>query len=824
MSMSVVWSEVMRAWRAMLRRPGYFMLATGVLALGIAATVGVGTLIYAVLLRPLPYPQPQQLVSLGAEKAGVAYWTSPMEYQHMLPLHGVQSLGLVARGTVPKNIAADGKPELVQATLVSRSLLPTLGVHLVAGRNFNAEEDRPNGPRAVILGHGFWMRHFGGDPQVVGRQMVVEGASSTIVGVLPAGADIGAGDDLGQGDLLLPLALAPDSIDDGMNERAIARVSPDTSLTRLGSELQVRMRALHARAGGPFADYYAHEHYRADDLQTVMRVRARPVLLMFLASALALLLIALINLANLMLLRSLSRSHDAAVRHALGAPWLRRMLPVLAEGLLIGLAAVVVGCLLAAVGLRLLGGLVPAGWIAGGELRLSAPMGWVAVAMGLLGVAMAVGLGLWHGRTLSVDALREGGRSGLSRRSGLLGRTLVVAQVSLATALLCTSGLFLHALYDAAHDSLGFNSEGVLTFELSPVQGRYPDAAAVRALTRQLVERLRAIPGVAQVSVGTGLPAGDRSQNFYLGNIHRPGEPPPDHDTPQFRAVDAAFFPAFEIPVREGRAFDVDDRAGSEPVAIVNQVLAQRMYGGHALGQTIDYTAPLPGGGGRAYSLRIVGVIGTISPFGPLGDRDGMLYVPLAQMPDSLLELYRIGNALHFALRGHGDPMHYQAALTAALAAVAPEQPLAQLRSMQQVVHETSDAARLNLLLVGLFASLAVLLAAVGLYAVVAMSAASREREFGVRLALGASPEGLMRLVLRGGLAQVMLGVLIGLCLAVGASGTLRAVLAQINRGALDPTVMTGVAVILVAIGLLSCAVPAWRAARVHPMRALRGD
>lgn len=817
--MSVVLQEIGRAWRAMLRRPGYFALATGVLALGIAATVVVGTLIDAVLLRPLPYAQPRQLVSLGAEKMGVAYWTSPMEYQHMPPLNGVQSLGLVLRSTVPKNIAAGGKPELVQAALASRSLLPTLGVRLSVGRNFTKDEDRPNGPRAVILSHGFWMRRYGGDTRAVGRQMSVEGLPATIVGVLPVTADIE------QADLLLPVALAPNSVDDGMNYRAVARLAPGTSLSRLGSELQVRMQAMHARFGGPFADYYAHQRYRADALQKVLRVRAQPLLLMFLGSALALLLIALINLANLVLLRSMSRAHDAAVRHALGAPWLRRMLPVLAEGLLIGLAAVVLGCGLAALGLHLLGGLIPADWLAGSELRISAPMGWVTLAMGLLGVAMAVGLGLWRGQaSSSVDELREGGRSGLSRRSGLLGRTLVVAQVTLATTLLCTSGLFLHALYDAAHSPLGFTSRGLLTFELSPVQGSYPGAAAMRSLIRQLVDRLRAIPGVERVSAGTGLPAGDRSQNFYLGNIHRPGQPPADHDTPQFRAVDDAFFSAFDIPMREGRGFDADDRSGSEPVAIINQALAQRMYGGHALGQTIDYTAPLPGGGGRPYSLRIVGVMGTISPFGPLGDRDGMLYVPLAQMPDGLLELYRDGNPIHFALRVHGDPNSYRAAVISALAAVAPDQPLARLRSMQQVVHDTGDAARLNLLLVGLFASLAVLLAAAGLYAVVAMSAASREREFGVRLALGASPMGMMRLVLGGGLWQVLLGVAIGLSAAVALSGVLHVVLIQINRSAFDPTVMSAVAVLLVVVGLLSCAIPALRASRVQPMRALRGE
>lgn len=817
--MNIWLSEIWRAWRAGLRRPGYLLLATGVLALGIAATVAVGVLIHAVLLRPLPYPQPQQLVSLGAEKMGVAYWTSPQEYQHMLPLEGVQSIGLMDRFPVPKNIAGGGEPELVQATLASRSLLTTLGVRLPLGRNFSVDEDRPHGPKAVILSHGFWLRRYGGDAGVVGRQMSIEGVSTTIVGVLPAAVDIG------QADLLLPLALAPNSTDDGMNDRAIARLVPGTRMTRLGSALQVRMRAMHASFGGPFVDYYAHQHYRADDLQAVSRVQARPVLVMFMASALALLLIALVNLANLVLLRTLARAHDAAVRHALGAPWLRRALPVLAEGLLIGLIAVVLGCGLAVLGLRSLRGMIPADWLAGSDLHVPASILWGALGVGLAGVAVAVGLGLWRVQAaLSVDELREGGRSGLSRRSGLLGRVLVVAQVTLATMPLCASGLFLHALYDAAHASLGFTSRGVLTFELSPVVGRYPDAAAVRSVAQQLAERLRAVPGVQRVTMGTGLPAGDKSQNFYLGNIHAPGQSPSDHDAPQFRAVDEGFFPAFDIAMREGRSFEVADRQGGEPVAIINQALAQRMYGGDALGQMIDYTAPLPGGGGQAHSLRIVGVVDTISPFGPLGDHDGMLYVPFAQMPDSLLELYRDGNPLRFALRVRGNPQSYRLALMSAVAAVAPDQPIANMRSMQQIVHDTSDGARLNLLLVGLFAAFALLLAAVGLYAVVAMSAASREREFGVRLALGASPAGMMRLVLGGGLLQVAIGVLLGLGLAAALSGVLRAVLTQINRSAFDPAVMLTVAVVLMTVGLLSCAVPAFRAGRVQPMRALRGE
>jgi ABC-type antimicrobial peptide transport system, permease component len=817
--MNIWLSEIWRAWRAMFRRPGYLLLATGVLALGISASVAVGVLINAVLLRPLPYPQPSRLVKLGMEKMGVAYWISPQEYQHMLPLDGVESVGLIARSPASKNIASGGEPALVPALLADHGLLPTLGVKLSLGRNFSVDEDRPHGPNVVILSHGFWLRRYGGDVHVLGQSIAVEGVPTTIIGVLPEAVDFN------QADLLLPLALEPNSTDDGGNYRAVARLAPGASAKGIGSQLQVRLHAMHQQFGGPFVDYFLKQHYRADDLQTALRVNARPVLMMFLSSALALLLIAVVNLTNLVMLRTLSRGHDAAVRHALGASWWRRALPALAEGSLIGVGGIVAGCMLAALGLASLRGLIPPSWLAGSRLDMSAPLLLMGSLIGMLSVITAVALGLWRAQaSLSLDELREGGRSGLSRRSGLLGRGLVVVQVALASALLCAGGLFLHALYDAAHVPLGFATRGVLTFELSPVQARYPDAAAIHLLTSQLLERLRAEPGVESATVATGLPAGDMSQNLYIGSIHTAGVSPLDIDTPQFRAVGPRFFDAFTISMREGRRFDANDRQGSERVAIVNQRLAQQMFAGHALGKTIDYTAPSAGGGAQSYSLRVVGVIGTISPFGPLGAGDNMLYVPFSQMPDGLLALYRQGNPLRFALRVHGDPDGYRAALARVVATVAPNQPVANVRSMRRIVHETSDGARLNLLLVGVFGALALLLAAAGIYAVVAVMAAAREREFGVRLALGASPARLARTVLVAGVAQVLLGLAIGLMLSLALSGVLRSVLVQINRNIVDPPVLLGVCGVLLVVGSLSCLGPALRAARVHPMRALRGE
>ncbi|HKR76843.1 MAG TPA: ABC transporter permease [Rhodanobacter sp.] len=819
--MTILLTEIWRAWRASLRRPGFLLLAMVVLALGVGASTTVLTLIDRVLLKPLPYQQASRLVQLGMEKFGVAYWISPQEYQHAQSLRGVQSMGLATRFPASLNIAGSGEPELVPALYADRGLLPTLGVPLSLGRNFTVQEDQPNGPKVVILSHGFWMRRYGGDPGVLGRTMSIEGEPYAIVGVLPE--HVG----LHQGDLLLPAALPANSTDDGPNYRAIARLAPGIHAASVGGELQVRMHAMLADSGalsGPDGAYWSRQHFRADALGTALQVQTRPVLTMFLASALLVLLLAMVNLANLLLLRTLARSHDAAVRDALGASWQRRAMPIAAEGLLVGVGGSLLGAVLAVTALIAWRGLIPPDWLDGRPLSIDASVVLTAFGLGLAGTFLAVLLGLWRGlaRTTSMEELREGGRSGMAQRGSLLGRVLVTAQVAIAACLLCAAGLFLHALYDAAHAPLGFSSQGVLTFDLAPVRANYPDAASVHDLDRRLLERFRAQPGVALATVGTSLPAGDYSQNFYLGNIREPGEQPLAN-SPQFRGVEPGYFTTFDIAMREGRGFLATDGKGSERVAVINQALAQRMYGGHALGKSIEFSSPAPSDGGRPFVARIVGVIGTISPFGPLGSKDGILYVPLSQVPDGLLDVYRSGNPLRFALRVNGDPNDYRGALAAVVAQVAPNQPVANVQSMQHIVRDTTDDTRMNLLLVGVFAVLALVLAGVGMYAVMAVSVASREREFGVRLALGASPSRLAYVVLRGGLLQIAIGLIAGFALALLLSGMLSTVLMQIQRNVFDLPVVLAVCVVLATAGLLACLLPAVRAARVAPMRALRG-
>lgn len=815
--MNIWLAEILRAWRASFRRPGFLLLASGVLALGIGASVAVFTLIDQALMAPMPVPQPSRLVVLGPSGSDHHVMAvSPQQYQHIGKLNGVLSTGLVQDGPTV-NIAGDGKPELVHVMYGNRGLLPTLELQLALGRNFTLQEDQPHGPAVVILNHGFWQRRFGGQADVIGRTLQVEGHSHTIIGVLPAAyAALGY-----EGDLLLPMALPSATSDDGTNYSAVARLAAGVDIGTVGAQLDTRLHAMYQKLGGNYADYWLRAHFSAEDFNTWRHDGARPMLALFLASALFVLLIAVVNLSNLMLLRSLARSHDAAVRSALGAPGLRLALPALAEGLLVGLLGAFFGLGLAVIGLTMLHGYIPTEWLAGASLHFGAAACGMALSIGLLAALLGAALGLWRGHAATtVDELREGGRSSIGLRSGRLGKLLVVIQMALATGLLCAAGLFLHTLYDASRTPLGFSSEGILTFDLAPVKARYPDAASVRNLSDRLVQQLRAIAGVNDAAASTNLPADTWSGQFNLGGLHAPGG---EDFNAQFHGVTPAFFSVFDVKLREGRLFNRQDKHGGEPVVIVDQALADHYYSGHALGKQLQRLQR--GDGAGMWSPRIVGVVADTYQTGALDGAAEVVYVPLAQMTDNAMIIFRSFEPMRFALHVQGDPYRYRQAVQQAVAAVAPDQPIANLRSMRDVVSGTTAPLRLNLLLVGIFAALSLLLAGAGMYAVMAVAVAAREREFGVRLALGAAPMHVLRLVLRGALLQIGTGLVVGVMLALALSGVLHAVMEQLDRrSAFDPLAVVGVCLTLTFAGLLACLLPALRAARVQPMRALRGE
>lgn len=815
--MNIWLAEVWRAWRASLRRPGFLLLATGVLALGIGASVAVFTLIGNTLMRPIPVPHASELVVLGHLSGSDVGYISPHEYQYLTSLKRVTSVGLEQAGSVV-NVAGSGTPQQVPAIRADRHLLPTLGLQPVLGRDFSSEEDSPNGPKVILLSYGLWQRSYAGDRGVIGRLIQVEGVTYTIVGVLPAAFNAV----VGAGDIVLPLALPPISHDYNQNfHRAIARLADGASIAAVAAEVDAHERAMYRDMA--MGGNWKQPRFGAQSLASVLHRDARPTLMLFLASALLVLLIALVNLTNLMLLRALARNHDVAVRSALGAPMLRLLLPAVGEGLLVGLGGALCGMLLAIGALASLQQFIPAEWMRGGHLQIAGVAWLLAFVLGLLSAVLAAGLALWRSRSAtSVDELREGGRSGIGAHRGRLGRGLVVAQVALATVLLCAAGVFMHALYNASQLQLGFASDNILTFELAPVQADYPDVASLHALSDRLVQRLQAIPGVTHAAVTSNLPVSDVMFGQFNSGAHTATGKALQV---QYHGVGRDFFKLFGIPVHRGRAFSPDDVQGGVPVAIVSQDLADKLYDGHALGNTIQ----ADGNSGTVYPVRtIVGVVGSTYQLGPLQPGQPMMYVPLAQFPATMMTVFRRYEPLRFALRGQGRPADWRVGVRAALAEVAPRQPIANVRSLHSIVKQTTQDARLSMLLIGLFASLALLLAVAGMYAVMAVAVAAREREFGVRTALGASPARLIKLVLRGGMAQIGIGLVLGVGLALAVAQVLAHASTTISLlgqfGALDPAVVIGVCVLLALSGLLACLLPAVRAGRVHPMRALRGD
>ncbi|MEW9572161.1 ABC transporter permease [Rhodanobacter sp. Si-c] len=807
--MNVWLTEILRAWRASLRRPGFLLLASGVLALGIGASVGVATLIGQVLMQPLPIPDAARVMVVGPLFEGQRI-VSPLQYQHLTPLKGIESTGLMLFSKPNVNLTGGDRPEVVSAAYIDQGMLPTLGLHPLLGRNFTAQEDAPHGPHAVMLGYGFWQRRYGGNPGVLGQTLSVEGIGYTIVGVLPKSFDSLTF----SGDVALPLALPPHSTADGLNDIAVVRLGAGASRQAVAAAMDTHLHAMYAVMGARYVDNWRGVRFGAQPITAWQHADAHSALMLFMACALFVLLTALVNLVNLMLLRSLSRAHDGAVRGALGASRLRLVLPSLAEGLLVGITGALAGTALAWMGLHALQATVSADWLPSGGIRMPWWTGLSAAAVAVVVAVSAAAFGVWRSRaTVAGEALREGGRNGLDRHGGRLGRLLVVAQLLLATVLLCGSGLLLHGLYKAAGTPLGFSSADMLVFDLAPVRTDYPDAQSVNAFSERLVRRLEAIPGVTAATVTTNLPTGP-GQAFNT-NVHGPGGQPVDMD---YFGIGPGYFGLFDMAVLRGRAFTRDDVRGGEQVAVVNRTLAEQLYGGHALGEMIQEDD------GR--SARIVGIVADTRQSGPLQPAPGIVYVPLAQIPDSDLDFIRYFMPMRFVLRGHGDPGQWRTAVRAAVAQVAPNQPISGFRTMDRIVRSTTAATHRTLLLVGAFAALALLLAMAGMYAVMAVAVAAREREFGVRMALGAAPARLMWQVLRSGIVQIAIGLTVGIAIVLGVSRWLAQLLVPLSGfdSTFDPVALGGVCVVLAVAGLLACLLPALRASRVAPMRALRGE
>ncbi|HJQ20110.1 MAG TPA: ABC transporter permease [Gemmatimonadaceae bacterium] len=799
--------DVRYAVRGLRRAPGFTAAAVATLALSIGATSAIFSVVNAALLARLPYPNADRIVAVCERSTTKAFEICPVG-GFSVPNYAVwretaksfSAFAAFREGRV-SIIAPRAEPVSAQARVSTANLFTVLGAHPFLGRFFTEEEDRPGGPTVMVLSYDFWRQYFGGDPGVIGSRISMNANDYTIVGV--TAPRFGIYDPV---DVWLPMRLPP-SAQGGRSLRAIALLKPGVTVEQADRE----MKTLAARRAQD------EPRYNADMTAFVLPLREKlvggsaRVLWTLLAAVGFLLLIACANVANLLLARAASREREMAVRVSLGASPRRLARQLLTESVVLSVISAVLGLVLAIEGTRLLVALLPSDLsfqMLGNvsvDWRLVAFTAAVALGSGVL-FGLAPALHAAHGDVH--ESLKEGGRGGTaqSRASGRLRSALVVAEMSLALVLLAGAGLMVRSFSALQHVALGFEPEHALTGRVSLPGRTYQTDTAVAGFFEQAEARIAALPGVKAVGAISYLPlTGQRSVNGFDIEGRAPAEPgqQPGGD---MRAVTPGYFRAMGIPLKSGRLFTPDDRMGKPDVALISETLAHTIFPNEdPIGHVIVYDWD------RTTHAEIVGVVGDVHHDGPAKQTYMEIYRPLPQF------LY---GSMDVVIRVNGDPASYVRPVAAAIRQVDPSIPLASPTPLTKLASRAVASTRLSASLFALFGVLGLVLAAIGIYGVMAYTVQQRHHEIGVRVALGASTSNVVGMVVRRGAMLSIAGIGIGAVLAFAGAGLMQRLLFGIPPH--DRVTFATISVVLAAVGVFAAYVPARRAARVDPLTALR--
>lgn len=792
--------------RLLWQTPGYTAAALAALALGIAGTTVIFSVVYATLYAPLPYPHPEQAVIVWSQVNGERSLTSAGDFLDWRRCDAFQSLH--AWTGWPVALAGAERPEQVDATVVTPGMFASAGERFEAGRDFLPEEGQVGSNKVVILGNRLWKERFGADRGIVGRNVRIDGEPHTVVGIFAAGST-----DRGQAQLSLPLAFRPEQLGHDRKWLLVqGRIRPGTTLQQANAALDVIARQIAEAHPGSNKDLRASvEPLRNNFLD---RSVIRALWLLFAAVGFVL-LIACTNVANLLLARGTARQREIAVRAALGAGRARLFGQLLTESLVLSAIGGVLGVALAFGLLQVVLAAMPQYTLPNeADVRLNLPvLAFTLAASAAAGVLFGC-VPAWQATRVGLDVtLKQEGRtsSGSGRR---LRRALVVAEFALALPLLAGGGSALHGLTRIMTTDLGFRTDRLLTFSLPVPSDRLPDAERIRAFYAQLVERTGALPGVEEVSISTGMPG--RGAMIALP-FEVEGRPKPATSGVVLNLVGPDHFRTFGIPLSSGRSFDASDRSGAPRVAIVNELFARRYLAGlDPLRQRLLIPELAPGAMtlGKPVSWQIVGVYGGVKNAGPQGEDYPEIDVPFAQSP---------WPAAMVAVRTAGEPAAVERGIAAILTSLDSELPMADVSTMDQVVAKSFAGPRFTALLFGTFAAFALALATLGIYGVMSFAVAQRTRELGLRMALGAPRARLLRSVLSEGLSTSLLGIAVGSAGGYAMQRWLQSTSDAMGR-IVDPLSFSVVVATLLASALAACYVPARRAASVDPMTALRQD
>jgi putative ABC transport system permease protein len=800
-------ADLKYALRTIRRSPGFALAVVLTLALGIGANSAIFSVVHGVLLRPLPYGEPDQLVRIyGRYPEFGRTATSLPDFQDWRAQSHVFEQ-MAARYNAAFVLTGEGEPERVLADRVTANFLPTLGVRPLLGRGFLPEEEQVGGDdRVVILDYGYWQRRFAGDPRIVGRQIQLSGHPYTVVGVTPKDFRLTRDVDL----------YAPARADTTLPRRAefmdvFARLKPGVTVQQADADLAAVLRHLAEQYPQTNAKIRSEVIGMQDDLVGGVK----PALLAFMGAVALVLLIACANVANLLLARAATRDREVAVRVAMGAGRGRLMRQLLTESVVL---AVIGGAL----------GLAMATWAVAavrstdvqflprqGEIAIDAT---IVVFTLVLSVITGLLFGLAPALRLSGGSLhatlREGARGATGGSLARVRGALVLGEVAVALMLLIGAGLLVRSFDKLTKVDLGFDPSHVLTYNVTFPSAKFRDAEQLAPLYASLLERARSLPGVRSAALSADLPMDGASYLSFTiqGRPPRPDRPGAAPEDMQPFAVSPDYFATLHIPLERGRLLNAEDRAGATPAAVVSEETVRRFFddGRDPIGSRITFGNP---DNPSTTWLTIVGVVGNIAQEGVTAKPYAQLYQSIAQAPT---------RSVFVSLRTDGDPLLLASSVRGTVRAVDPDLLVNEIQPLDARVARNIARPRLSVLLLGGFSAIALLLAAIGIYGVMAYTVAQRTREIGVRMALGADPEKVKQLVVRQGMQPALLGVGVGLIAAFAATRLIARLLYGVS--AADPVTFVLVPLFLVGVALLATWLPARRATRVPPTVALQSE